>query len=94
MVWQDHKLLKPAVKIDVKTQWFIIFEVTLISRDTDNDQLTCVVEEGGNECAVFKECVAGGYVFKVALLKQRILKYHGLHLQVHEPTKTNKTIVR
>lgn len=37
---------------------------------------TCIVEEGGNEGAVLEEGVAGGDVFKVTLLEQRVLKHH------------------
>ena len=46
---------------------------------------TCVVEEGGDEGAVLEEGVARGDVLKITLLKQRVLKYHRPHFQVHEP---------
>lgn len=46
---------------------------------------TCVVEECGDECAVLEEGVAGGDVLKVTLLKQRVLKHHRPHPQVHKP---------
>lgn len=46
---------------------------------------TCVVEEGGDEGAVLEEGVAGGDVLKVTLLKQRVLKHHRPHFQVHKP---------
>lgn len=45
---------------------------------------TCVVEEGGDEGAVLEEGVAGGDVLKVTLLKQRVLKHHRPHFQVHK----------
>lgn len=51
---------------------------------------TCVVEEGGDEGAVLEEGVAGGDVFKVTLLKERILEHHRPHLQVHEPAGNNR----
>lgn len=46
---------------------------------------TCVIEQTCNEGAVSEEGVCGGDVLKVALLKDRVLKHHGLHLQVQEP---------
>lgn len=49
---------------------------------------TCVVEEGGNKGAVLEEGVAGGDVLKVTLLKQRVLKHHRLHFQVHKPASS------
>lgn len=45
---------------------------------------TCVIEQSCNEGAVLEEGVCGGDVLKVALLKHRVLKHHGLHLQVEE----------
>lgn len=49
---------------------------------------TRVVEEGGNEGAVLEEGIAGGDVFEVTLLKQRILKHHRLHFKVHKPASS------
>lgn len=46
---------------------------------------TRVVEQAGDEGAVPEECVRGGDVLKVALLKHGVLKHHRLHLQVEEP---------
>lgn len=60
---------------------------TTLSSAESWKQLTCVVEKGGDEGAVLEEGVAGGDVFKVALLKQRILEHHGLHLQIHKPDR-------
>ncbi len=45
---------------------------------------TCIVEEGGDEGTVLEEGVAGGDVLKVTLLKQRVLKHHRSHFQVHK----------
>lgn len=50
--------------------------------------LTRVIEEGGNEGAVLEEGIAGGDVFEVTLLKQRILKHHRLHFKVHKPASS------
>lgn len=46
---------------------------------------TCVVEQTCNEGTVSEEGVCGGDVLEVALLKHRVFKHHGLHLQVEEP---------
>lgn len=54
--------------------------------------LTCVVEESGNKSAVFEKGVGGGDVLKVALLEQRVLKHHGLHLQVQKPEAGEETV--
>lgn len=48
---------------------------------------TCVIEQTCNEGAVSEDGVYGGDVLKVALLKHRVFKHHGLHLQVEEPSK-------
>lgn len=53
--------------------------------DVNNLVLTCVVEEGSDEGAVLEEGVGGGDVLKVALFKQGVLKYHGLHLEIQKP---------
>lgn len=54
------------------------------------DFLTCIVEEGGNEGAVLEEGVAGGDILKVALIKQRVLKHHRSHFQVHKSASNNR----
>lgn len=48
---------------------------------------TCVIKQTCNEGAVSEDSVYGGDVLKVALLKHRVFKQHGFHLQVDESGK-------
>lgn len=47
--------------------------------------LTSVVENGGPDGAVFKERVSGLDVLEITVLEERVLKLHGLHLNVDKP---------
>lgn len=76
---------KKRTKIMSRIREELLQESAETQRPSPSDTLhTCVIKEGGDEGAVLEEGVAGGDIFKVTLLKQRILKHHRPHLQVHE----------
>lgn len=78
-VWPDNSF-KIKTILPTKSHLTVTFAVIVF---------TCVVKQAGDEGAVPEECVCGGDVLKVALLKHWVFKHHGLHLQAEEPVHTN-----